>query len=107
MLPSLTDPAPAATPAPDPLNPVFKGLPEVLAPDATGRDESNEPTPGYTREERQRLAEDGQKLFFSRDAWGQRAQPGPGRVRSGPVLRQLPRPAHVRRRPHPPRGPGP
>jgi cytochrome c peroxidase len=84
MLPSLTDPAPAAAPAPDPLNPVFKGLPEVLAPDATGRDESNDPTPGYTREERQRLAEDGQTLFFSRDAWGQRPSRGP--AVSGQVL---------------------
>ena len=42
-----------------------------------GRDESNDPTPSYSEEERKKLVEEGKELFFSTTAFGQRPSEGP------------------------------
>ena len=42
-----------------------------------GRDESNDPTPNYSEEERKKLVEEGKELFFSTTAFGQRPSEGP------------------------------
>jgi cytochrome c peroxidase len=71
----LSSPAPAA--APDPLNPVFKGVKGPFRPQLPDRDQSKDPSPAYTEEERRQLVEEGKGLFFSRNAWGQRPSQGP------------------------------
>lgn len=86
-LPSL-DLRPLAEAAPPPSlpgSPFY--VPDLLNPTKTvegpfreklpGRDESNDPTPAYTEEERKKLVEEGKELFFSSTAFGQRPSEGP------------------------------
>ena len=42
-----------------------------------GRDESNDPTPSYSEEEKKKLIEEGKELFFSTTVFGQRPSEGP------------------------------
>jgi mono/diheme cytochrome c family protein len=72
---ALSNPAPAA--APDLLNPVFKTVPGPFRPQLAERDQSNDPSPAYSEEERQKLLAEGKDLFFSRTAFGQRPSQGP------------------------------
>ena len=62
---------------PDPLNPVFKNFQGPFRPKLAQRDESNDPTPAYTAEEKKKLVEEGKDLFFSTTAFGQLPSQGP------------------------------
>ena len=64
-------------PVPDPLNPVFKGVHGPFRDNLPGPDQSKDPSPAYTDEERRQLIREGRDLFFSTTAWGQRPSQGP------------------------------
>jgi cytochrome c peroxidase len=51
--------------------------PEPALPGPAGRDQSGDPTPAYTEEERRQLLTEGKDLFFSRTAFGQQPSQGP------------------------------
>jgi cytochrome c peroxidase len=70
----LSSPSPAATP--DPLNPAIRATPDPFRPELSGRDQSQDPEPAYTAEERRRLVAEGKDLFFSRTAFGQQPSQG-------------------------------
>ena len=61
---------------PDPTNPVWDNFVGPFRADLPGRDQSNDPSPMYTEEERKQLVEEGRELFFSTTAWGQRPSKG-------------------------------
>ncbi len=77
--------APAAPPPSLPGSPFY--VPDLLNTTKTvegpfreklpGRDESNDPTPSYTEEEKKKLVEEGKELFFSTTVFGQRPSEGP------------------------------
>lgn len=62
---------------PDLLGPLFDNFAGPFRDNLPQRDESNDPTPVYSEEERRQLIEEGRELFFSTTAFGQRPSQGP------------------------------